>query len=215
MIAKDIGRENKQYRTLGLVGRFKPLHKGGYALITSACEKAENIIIGIGSVNKYNLRNPFTPEEVEGMLHAVLKPEHTNYNIVRIQDFAHIPEYANGKHWAECIAKEFGLLDAFISGNSFVEGLLKHFYSIINPCKIIPPERWIKLCATEVRVAMASHNDWQSLVPDRVADYLENQGLVSLFQREFGLQTLAMLASGKDYRASEDGHAENLHAQEK
>lgn len=205
----------KQYKTLGLIGRFKPLHKGGYALLTAACEKAEHVIIGIGSVNKYNLRNPFYPEEVEGMINAALQSEHKNYHLVRVQDFAHIPEYADGRHWADCIAKIFGPLDAFISGNPYVQGLLKDTYQIVTPENIVPKKCWIKLRATEVRATMASYGSWQSLVPDSVAEYLENKGLVSRFQREFGLKTLALVGLRDNYLVTEDAHAEHLHAQEK
>ena len=47
--------ENK-LGTIGLIGRFKPLHLGASVLLESACEKAEKVIIGIGSSNKYNIR---------------------------------------------------------------------------------------------------------------------------------------------------------------
>lgn len=53
----------KKFRKLGAIGRFKPLHLGAAAMLEALCENAEEVVIGIGSSNKYNLRNPFTAEE--------------------------------------------------------------------------------------------------------------------------------------------------------
>ena len=63
---------NKQLGRVGLVGRFKPLHIGGFNLLDEACKKSDYVIIGIGSVNKYNSRNPFTPVETRQMIQRAL-----------------------------------------------------------------------------------------------------------------------------------------------
>ncbi len=204
----------KPYKTLALIGRFKPLHAGAYALLAAACEQADRVIIGIGSSNKYNLRNPFTPDEVAGMIDVALQPRYTNYRLLRIPDFAHLPEYADGKCWASYVGEQFGPLDAFVSGNPFVQNLLRDTYRIIEPGALVPRERWILLRATEVRRAIAQMVPWEHLVPVPVADYLKKNGLVYRFQREFGLQTLALLASGEDFHRTEDEYAEHAHAQE-
>ena len=204
----------KTYKTLGLIGRFKPLHNGAYALLAAACEQAEHVVIGIGSVNKYNLRNPFTPEEVADMINAVMQPKYTNYNLVFVPDFAQQPEYADGHRWASYVVEKFGPLEAFVSGNPFVQKLLKDNYSIIEPGYLVPREHWVRLRATEVRIAMAKDEDWQSLVPYSVATYLEDNGLVTRFQREFGLQTLVLLSSNENFKSDEDARREHLHAQE-
>jgi hypothetical protein len=43
-----------------------------------------------------------------------------------------------------------------------------------------------------VRRRMARGEDWRSLVPPRIARYLDERALVDRFRREFGLATLAL-----------------------
>lgn len=198
---------------IGLVGRFKPLHLGGYRLLEAACQQADKVVIGIGSANKYNLRNPFTAEESEAMINASLKNRFSNYQTVQIPDFAQIPEYSDGQRWKEYIRENFGSLDYFVSGNDYVRDLLKDSYPLLYPGEIVPRENWIKLRATQVRYEMARFGDWKALVPPEVAFYLKDNGIVERFRDEFGLQTLAGLFE-VDIISDENLTAEQLHAQE-
>jgi nicotinamide mononucleotide adenylyltransferase len=197
----------------GLVGRFKPLHLGAGVLLEEACEQAEHLTIGIGSCNKYNLRNPFTADESEAMIKEFLTPKYNNFTIIKIPDFAHIPEYADGNKWRETIKETFGNLDFFITGNDYVTKLLCGDYRIMPPFIFIPKEKQIKLKATLVRVEMARYGDWKSLMPEKVAHYLEKNGLVDRFREEFGLQTLASLAY-TNVNEHESDEAERAHTLE-
>jgi nicotinamide-nucleotide adenylyltransferase len=199
---------------VGTVGRFKPLHLGAYAMLKALCENSDIVIIGIGSSNKYNLRNPFTAEETEAMIHAALKPEHNNYSIVHIPDFAHVPRYRNGERWREYVVEKFGQLDYFVAGNAYVMELLKRDYQVIHPAELVPLEDHIHLRGTGVRTEMARGDGWKELVPSRVVDYLEENKLVERFRREFGLETLAMLTSGLTVDGDENVTAEMLHTRE-
>ena len=199
-------------KQVGFVARFKPLHNGAVVL-EEICKQSEHLIIGIGSSNKYNLRNPFTAEESHGMVDAYLKPRASNYSVIYVPDFGHIPGYADGQKWREYVITHFGQLDAFITSNDYVAGLLQGDYPIVHPASLLPPERQFKLKATQVRYEMASGGDWRSLVPPEVAQYLESNGLVERFRREFGLATIAELA-GKEYCQSEDKSMESSHARE-
>src|SRR3989338_1300218 len=120
----------KKLGRVGLVGRFKPLHNGAKVMLESLCEQAKEVLIGIGSSNKYNARNPFTADESEDMVNAVLKKNYSNYSIMHIPDFGHEKEYSDGKKWAGYVAEHFGALDYFISGNEFVSELMKDKYAI-------------------------------------------------------------------------------------
>lgn len=202
----------KKLGKVGLIGRFKPLHNGAYVMLEAACEQADKVIIGIGSSNKYNLRNPFTAKESEEMIHAALS-KYTNYSIIHIPDFAHIPEYRDGQKWKEFILEKFGSLDYFISGNTYVGELLRDDYNIIHPATIIPREKQVKLKATKVRIEMALGNNWKPLVPESIAEYLENNKLVERFRKEFGLQTIALLSIQK-INAPENELEERLHTLE-
>lgn len=61
----------KTLGAVGFIGRFKPLHNGAALALETLCEQADKVKIGIGSVNKYNLRNPFTAEESQEMIGCV------------------------------------------------------------------------------------------------------------------------------------------------
>jgi len=198
----------------GVVGRFKPLHNGGALMLEAVCRNAEHVTIGIGSANKYNHRNPFTAEESAEMVNALLSGRFANYTVVPIPDFAHIPEYRDGKHWKEYLAQAFGPLDSFVSGNEYLQKLLSDRYRIVEPASLIPREQWTQLRSTAVRIAMAQNADWKSFVPAAVADYLEKNNLVQRFQNEFGLQTIAMLSDNATLYGRENAEAEALHAQE-
>ncbi|MFH0798157.1 MAG: hypothetical protein V1906_01970 [Candidatus Woesearchaeota archaeon] len=202
----------KKYESLGLIGRFKPLHIGGELMLKAVCGNAEKVVIGIGSCNKYNMRNPFTPEETKDMIEAVLAPCYSNYSVVFIPDFAHMPEYADGQRWKQEIVGKFGKLEVFVSGNDYVSDLLKDDYCIIKPTELIAPEDHVFMKSTMVRIAMAKGEDYRSMVPAQVSEYMERNGLVERFRKEFGLQTLVSLTDYKIGRESKE--AERLHTTE-
>jgi nicotinamide-nucleotide adenylyltransferase len=179
--------------TVGVIGRFRPLHKGGALMLDRIFENAEYVKIGIGSSNKYNARCPFTAEETKEMIDAYLKPKYNNYEILMVQDFGHIPEYSDGQKWRENVKELFGKLDYFVTGNEYTANLLKDDYKIIHPATLIPPEDWIYVKGSIVRVAMAQNGDYRKMIPNVVADYLEKHDLIKRFQKEFGLETLALL----------------------
>ncbi len=196
---------------VGVVGRFRPLHNGGAVMLEELCRQADEVVIGIGSANKYNVRNPFTPEETKGFIDAYLSPRFKNYTTRFIDDYGHIPDYQDGQEWRRHIKEMFGALDHFVTGNPYVAGLLRDDYDIVHPATIIPKARHLFLRATQVRIEMARGGDWMRLVPPAVADYLEKNGLVDRFTREFGLATLAELAGDRHIRGEtedeERGHA--------
>jgi nicotinamide mononucleotide adenylyltransferase len=176
-----------KYEKLGCVGRFKPLHLGGAAMLDSICEHADTVIIGIGSCNKYNVRNPFTADETEEMLHAHLKPKFSNYKIVQL------PDYGNGEKWRNHLKEEFGTLDAFVSSNDYVRSLLTGHYELLHGVTLIPHNKRIPLCASQVRMMMAQASDeWRAYVPKEIATYIEVHHLDERFRKQFGLATLAL-----------------------
>ncbi len=184
----------KPFARLGFIGRFKPLHNGADAAIDALCSAADEAIIGIGSANKYHMRCPFTADESEAMVRASLGAHgHANYRVERIDDFGDQAKYRDGARWREEIIKRFGKLDAFVTGNPYVRELLQDTYPIIHPVTLIKPDRRLVLRATQVRIEMARGDGWRALVPEPVADVIDEKRLVDRFRREYGLQTLAQL----------------------
>jgi nicotinamide-nucleotide adenylyltransferase len=193
---------------LATIGRWKPLHNGGAVLLDGICAHADHVIIGIGSVNKYDLRNPFTPEETEGMLRAYLKND--KYTIKYIPDFGHIPAFADGKQWAQTVHDSFGTIDKFVCGDLYAMRLMKEYYAVADPAEFLSIDKRVKLNATMVRVEMAKGDSWKELVPSEVAEYIIKNGLDTRFRKEFGLQTLAE-ALAREYWNSSSEEEERIH----
>ena len=204
----------KSLGQVGVIGRFRPLHNGGALMLEAICNNATQVKIGIGSSNKYNLRNPFTPQETKDMIHAYLTPHNSNYTLIEIPDFAHLPEYKDGKQWKEYLVETFGPLNHFITGNPYVKELLQDTYDIIHPATLIPKEKKLWLKGSIVRMEMARHGSWQDLVPPEVAQYLATNHLDERFRREFGLATLSQLADSVDYTQRETTAQEYQHTTE-
>ncbi|MFH1585893.1 MAG: hypothetical protein ABIB79_03940 [archaeon] len=179
-----------EFDKVGVIGRFKPPHKGVEIMLKTLCEKANEVIIGIGSSNKYNYRNPFTVKESEEMINILLF-DYKNYRIINIPDFAQLPKYRNGKRWRNYLVGKFGNLDCFISANPYVVELLRGYYKIIHPADLIPVEDQIRVKGTQIRIELAKDGNWKPLVSENIANYLEKNNLVERFQKEFGLETLA------------------------
>jgi nicotinamide-nucleotide adenylyltransferase len=187
----DISSEPKRFGRVGLIGRFKPLHNGNAIMLESVCDQAEHVVIGIGSSNRYNARNPFTAEESRDMVDMYLKPRFSNYEFLLIPDFGHIPNYENGQEWRRYVVESFGSLDCFVSGNAYVDELLKEDYRIIQPYDIEPGSRTAEIKASMVRAEMANGGVWERYVPDAVAEYIGRNRLDERLRKEFGREILA------------------------
>ncbi len=156
------------------------------------------------------MRNPFTADESEDMVRAYLK-DFDNYELMHIPDFAHIPEFRDGRRWKSYVISQFGELDHFISGNEYVKRLFADTYKVISSYEIIPPSERIPIKGTEVRVAMAKNLSWDHMVPKEVAEYIIDNELDKRFRREFGLETLSILTNDENYRLKETAKQEREH----
>lgn len=161
-----------------MIARWKPVHLGHAAVLQALVEKADDVIIGIGSSNKYDERNPFTPQESRDMIELVLK--NRRYTVVEVPDLGH------GPRWRAMVLDMLGPLDLFVTANDYVKSLLENDYQVVHPVTLVAPRDRHKIDATMVRAAMARNEDWESLVPAAVARYLNENGLVERFRREFG-----------------------------
>jgi nicotinamide-nucleotide adenylyltransferase len=172
-------------RRLGIVARWKPVHLGHAAVLESLVERADEVLIGIGSSNRYDLRNPFTLEETMEMIRRVLGNS-GSYSLIPVPDLGH------GPRWREMVAGLLGPLDLFVTANAYVRDLMADVYPVVHPVALVPPERRIALDGTAVRAAMARGEAWRGLVPGGVAELIDERGLAARFRREFGLATLAL-----------------------
>jgi len=176
-IPEHIGR-------LAMIARWKPVHVGQAAVLEALVERADHVILGIGSANRYNARNPFTAAESATMIRSVLRG-HDGYTIVEV------PDLDDGPRWRLMVKEMLGPLDLFVTANGYVRGLLLEDYSILHPVHLVPPERRVQVNGTGVRAAMARGEGWRELVPPEVERFLDERGLVHRFRAEFGAEILA------------------------
>ena len=184
----------KIFNRVGIIGRFKPINKRGILILETLGTISREVIVGIGSANKYNVRNPWTAEEVINMLDLNLEFNTSNgespFYFGKIDD-----TNGDNKKWIENVRKVFGTLDAFISGNPYVTKLLDPYYKIIHPSKVIGELLDLAFDdhSTDIRRLMAQDDAaWQDYTTDSIAVYLYSRGLVERFQKEFGPATLAL-----------------------
>jgi nicotinamide-nucleotide adenylyltransferase len=170
---------------IGMVARWRPVHLGHAPVLRALCRNADQALIGIGSSNRYNVRNPFTPEEASDMIRLVLIGL-DNYALIPV------PDLDDGPRWRAMILDLFGPLDRFITANPYVRSLLSEEYVIVRPVELVPEEERIAIDGSMVRREMAQGDGWQDLVPQAIADYIKARRLDERFRREFGLETLAL-----------------------
>ena len=89
------------------------------------------------------------------------------------------------------MVESFGRLECFVSGNAYVNELLKNDYLIVKPEEIEPACVATGVKASMVRFRMAKGEDWQSLMPECVAHYMGENGLDERLRLEFGAEIIS------------------------
>jgi nicotinamide-nucleotide adenylyltransferase len=168
-----------------MVARWQPVHRGHVPVLHALCDRAPQALIGIGSSNRHDYRNPFTLEETSDMIRLALSGR-DNYTLIPV------PDLDDGPRWRVMVVDLFGPLDLFVTANPYVTSLLAADYRVIKPVEIIPEDQRIAIDGTMVRREMAQGGDWHNLVPPEIVDYITTNQLDERFRREFGLQTLAI-----------------------
>ncbi|MFZ5819671.1 MAG: hypothetical protein ACOYYJ_07205 [Chloroflexota bacterium] len=176
----------ERFARIGMIARWRPPHRGHAAVLRALCERGEEALIGIGSSNRYNARNPFTLDETTDMLRLLLDG-YSNSRLIPV------PDLDDGPRWRKMALDIFGALDLFVTDNPYVAHLLGDDYRILRPVELLPLNERIAVDGTGVRAAMARGEGWQALVPEKIAAYISStRGLDVRFRQEFGLETLAL-----------------------
>jgi nicotinamide-nucleotide adenylyltransferase len=171
-------------QSIGMIARWKPVHRGHAAVLQALVEQAQHALIGIGSSNCYDVRNPFTASETAEMIRIALDGR-TNYSLIEVPDLGH------GPRWRALVCELFGDIDLFVTANDYVRDLMRDVYRVVHPVHLVPESQRVRVHGTMVRLAMARGEAWQELVPSGVANFLVRNGLVDRFRREFGEATIS------------------------
>ncbi len=150
------------------VGRFQPLHAGHIEAMKYALKKVEELIIVIGSSQfSYTIENPFTTGERISMLRKGLEEadiELSKYLLIPIPD---INVHALWVSYVKSYAPKFHLV---FSNESLTSRLFKEASIKVEG---IPFFHRNVYSATEIRKRMISNEDWASLMPKSVSDYIK------------------------------------------
>ena len=167
-----------------MVARWRPVHLGHAAVLRALCARADDVVIGIGSSNRLDARNPFTVEETLDMIRLVLPRQHE-------VDLVPVPDLGDGPRWGRMVADLLGDLGLFVTANPWVASLMDRYYRLAHPIDLIPEEERVPVDGTMVRREMARGEGWRELVPEAVVAYIVDNRLDQRFRREYGLEILA------------------------
>jgi len=180
-----VGAPEERLGRVGMIARWKPVHRGHAAVLRALVARAETLFVGIGSSNRRDARNPFTAFETREMLQRVLG-EAPGVTLLEVPDLDDPPR------WRAMVVEIFGSLDAFVTANPRVAGLLADDYRVLHPVDLVPSSERVPVDGTGVRREMARGEGWRPLVLPGVAQYILEHGLDRRFRSEFGLETLAL-----------------------
>lgn len=174
----------RRWTKIAMIARWKPVHLGHAAVLRALFRASDEVVLGIGSSNKLDVHNPFDAEETREMLDLVLGADRARATVLDVPDLGDPPR------WRLMVRGMLGPLDAFVTANAWVKGLMEADYPVVHPASLLEPREQVRVSGSMVREAMARGERWQALVPVAVAQYLEERGLARRFVRDFGLATL-------------------------
>jgi len=154
--------------TRGLyVGRFQPFHLGHLDAIQSVLKEVEEIVIVIGSAQySHNIHNPFTAGERLVMIRNAL--EEANVDFTRIW-VVPVPDVHLHMMWVSAVEGYTPKFQIVYSNEPLTRRLfMEAGYKVKN----IPLfERQI-YSSTTVRERIIADENWRTLVPKSVADFI-------------------------------------------
>ncbi|WP_456472655.1 nicotinamide-nucleotide adenylyltransferase [Methanocaldococcus sp.] len=148
-----------------LVGRFQPFHKGHLNVILKIMEEVDELVIVIGSAEKsHSIENPFTAGERILMISKALKKYNFPFYTIPIKDI----EF--NSLWVPYVESLTPKFDIVYSGNPLVRLLFKERGYKVKKPKLYNREKY---SGEEIRKRMIKGEDWRSLVPEEVAEVIE------------------------------------------
>jgi nicotinamide-nucleotide adenylyltransferase len=150
------------------IGRFQPFHKGHAAIVESALEQVESLIVVIGSAEcSHTPDNPFTAgERIQMILHAGDELGWGGRLVpVPVRD---VNRYAV---WVDHVLSYVPSPDVVFSNNPITKLLFREKGIEVRSTPLI--ER-TELSGTSIRSRMVSGEKWENSVPDSVAAYINS-----------------------------------------
>lgn len=148
------------------LGRFQPFHLGHLKVIKEICEKAEYVVIAMGSAQySHSLENPFTSGERYTMISRTLEAEGiNNYYIIQLED---LHRYAV---WVSHVVSHTPKFDVVYAHNPLSIRLFREAGFEVFELKLIEPDRY---SGTEIRRRMIEGEEWRDLVSREVGKVID------------------------------------------
>lgn len=149
-----------------IIGRFQPFHNG-HAMMALKAKKYE-LIFAIGSAyESFTFENPFTAGERYEMIFGAMKEKNINFHIIAVPDINRYAVYA--RHVEEIVPS----FDVVISNNPLIQQLFeREGYKIVE----MPLFERDKYQGKVIRQRIANGEEWESLVPESVANFIKKIG---------------------------------------
>ncbi|WP_094226684.1 nicotinamide-nucleotide adenylyltransferase [Methanolobus psychrotolerans] len=147
------------------IGRFQPFHLGHYSIINDIARDVDEVVIGIGSAQKsHEPMNPFTAGERVMMIKHALETADVKHYAIPIEDLQ------RNAVWVSHIISMTPPFDVVYSNNPLVVRLFKEAGITVRQPPMYKREGY---SGSETRRRMLNDEDWRSLVPQAVADVLD------------------------------------------
>jgi nicotinamide-nucleotide adenylyltransferase len=150
------------------IGRFQPFHLGHYSTIMNIAEDVDELVIGIGSAQKsHDPKDPFTAGERVMMIRHALKDANITHYAIPIEDLQ------RNSVWVSHIISMTPPFDLVYSNNPLVVQLFKEAGIEVRQPPMFHREGY---SGSETRRRMLGGENWRELVPDAVANIIDEVG---------------------------------------
>lgn len=148
------------------IGRFQPYHNGHHSVITRIAPLVDEVVIGVGSAQlSHEVENPFTAGERVMMIAAAMEEIGVPFYAIPIEDLR------RNALWVSHVYSMTPYFDIVYSNNPLV---IRLFSELGMKVRTLPMYMRETLSGTEIRRRMVMDEDWRSLVPESVADVIED-----------------------------------------
>ncbi|MFC7204340.1 nicotinamide-nucleotide adenylyltransferase [Haloferax namakaokahaiae] len=156
------------------IGRFQPYHNGHHRMVQEIASEVDELVLGIGSAgDSHTPRNPFTAgERIMMVTKAVSDLDVTTYAVP-------IEDLDRNSVWVSHVQSMSPAFDVAYSNNPLVIQLFTEAGVEVRQSPMFNRE---VLEGTEVRARMVEDRDWESLVPDEVAEVVYEIGGIERIQ---------------------------------
>ena len=156
------------------IGRFQPYHNGHHKVVEKISGEVDEMVLGIGRAgDSHTRKNPFTAGERMLMVTRAIEEFDVPSYVVQIEDLK------RNSIWVSHVESISPSFDVAYSNNPLVIQLFREAGKEIRQVPMFDRE---VLEGAEVRRRMENEEDWQSLVPVRVRDILEELGGIRRIQ---------------------------------